>query len=148
MKKQLLLLLSVVLFITPAFAQLRKIPAEVTDAFKTKYPAASAISWSDKLTSFGASFTFNKEKLTADFSPKGVWKKTEKDIETDTLPSEIKESFTSSKYSTDWKIKAARSIENADLSIEYRLLIEKSALQKKYLYLTPDGQIVKEVVTL
>jgi hypothetical protein len=32
-----------------ANAQFRKIPAEVTDAFKAKYEKASGVSWKDKL---------------------------------------------------------------------------------------------------
>ena len=37
-----------------AGAQIRKIPAEVTDSFTDKYPEAKAVEWKDKLTGFSA----------------------------------------------------------------------------------------------
>ena len=41
---------------TKSYAQLRKIPAEVTNAFQEKYPNAKSVEWRDKLSSFTASF--------------------------------------------------------------------------------------------
>ncbi len=37
-------------------AQVRSVPASVTEAFKTKYPSASNVEWKDKLSAFVAVF--------------------------------------------------------------------------------------------
>ncbi len=37
-------------------AQLRKVPADVTEAFKAKFPDAKNVEWKDKLTAFLASY--------------------------------------------------------------------------------------------
>ncbi len=146
--KIVVFLVAVLLTISGAFAQLRKIPAEVTEAFKNKYPAATEVSWSDKLTSFQANFTLNNEKLEADFSSKGAWKKTTKDLDIASLPASVAEGFKGSKYSPDWTIKSANETEKEDKTFEYRLFIEKSALQKKYVYMNRDGKVLREAVTL
>ena len=149
MKKQLVIVLCILSFSTTvAIGQFRKIPAGVTDAFKNKYPDATEVSWSDKISAFQASFTLNNEKLEADFSSKGVWKKTSKELNITNLPTAIDEGFKSSKYHTDWTLKSAIETQKEDLSYEYRLLIEKSALQKKYLYFNQEGKLLREAVTL
>lgn len=148
MKKYLFLVVTALFFTATSFSQLRKIPADVTEAFKNKYPQATNVSWSDKLSSFQASFTNENEKLEASFNSKGEWKKTEKDLDVTKLPSSVKEGFNGSKYNTDWSIKGAQETEENNGKFEYRLLIEKSALQKKYVYMNRDGQVLREALTL
>ena len=50
-----------------ANAQIRKIPAQVTDAFAARYPHASGVEWKDKLQYFEATFQLNGATITADF---------------------------------------------------------------------------------
>ena len=40
----------------PAHAQLRTLPSAVTDSFKVKYPSATQVSWSDKLSYWQVGF--------------------------------------------------------------------------------------------
>lgn len=149
MKKQFILLISVFLLTaSAAFSQLRKIPAEVTEAFKNKFPAAKNVSWSDKITAFEASFDQEDTKMHTSFSAKGDWKKTEKELANADIPAAIKEGFTATKYSADWTIKSATEITETDGKHEFKLVIEKSALQKKNIYLNADGGLLREAVTL
>lgn len=147
MKKYFLLLVAAVMFTSISFSQLRKLPAQVTDAFKNKYPQATSVAWKDMLSSFQASFVQDNEKYEATFNSKGEWKKTERIVEVAKLPEAVSKSIRTSKYA-DWTIKNALQIEEADGGLEYRILVDKSTLQKKYVYLNRDGQILKEVVTL
>ena len=148
MKKGVFLLSTVFLLtVSSAFSQLRKIPAEVTEAFKTKFPAAKNVSWSDKLTAFEASFNEGNAKLRASFSSKGEWKKTEKDWNSADMPAAIKEGYKSTKYS-DWTIKSVTEITENDDKHEFRLAIEKSTLKKKSVYFNSDGSLLREAVTL
>ena len=82
-------LLLVIAMYSSADAQIRKIPAEVTDAFKEKYPNASSVEWKDKLTNFVAVFTEDSIQYEARFNKRGVWKDTEHAIDTDELPAEV-----------------------------------------------------------
>ncbi|HNP21321.1 MAG TPA: PepSY-like domain-containing protein [Panacibacter sp.] len=146
MKKQMffwLLLLSTV----ATQAQLRKIPAEVTDAFKTRYPHAEKVSWKDKISSFGAEFILNGVEMSADFSSKGEWEKTEKNLKFENLPGEVVDGFAKSKYS-DWEKGSIVEIDENSQSLVYRIFVKKSAVSKKYLYFDAKGKLQKESISL
>lgn len=130
-----------------AFAQLRKIPAEVTDAFKAKFPYANAVEWKDKLKVFQANFEMKDEDFQARFNSKGEWQETENNIDQDKLPSEVTDGFGKSKYS-EWEVKEVSFIEKKDNTIQYRILVRKSDIEKKYLYFNKSGKLVKESITL
>ena len=146
--------LLVVLFLTlvcgstfPVFAQFRKIPAEVTEALKSKYPDANNVSWKDKISVFVASFNMDNEKYEARFDEKGEWKSTTKEISKDALPKEVKDGWEKSKYA-DWDLNVVYSIELPDDVMQYRLQVSKSDIQKKNLLFNSDGKLLKDNITL
>jgi hypothetical protein len=148
MKKYLILLLTTMLFIANvATAQFRKVPATVTEAFKVKFPYAKNVSWSDKITSFQASFDQDDTKWAASFGSKGDWKKTEKDLVLNDLPGVVNDELKDTKYA-GWTTKAVTRIEENDGKFEYRIFIEKSSINKKYVYLSKEGQVLRESQTL
>ena len=72
MKKKLLLFTLMICFgAGMLFAQIRKIPSQVTEALKAKYPTAEKVEWKDKLTFFEAAFVLNGSEMTAYFSNSG-----------------------------------------------------------------------------
>ncbi|HYE54508.1 MAG TPA: PepSY-like domain-containing protein, partial [Chitinophagaceae bacterium] len=103
MKKIALLSLSIFLFAVSMNAQIRKIPAEVTESFKQKYGAATNVEWKDRLTSYVATFEQDGKKHDAYFDDDGTWKHTQTEIEQDELPTAVNEGFQKSKY-TEWTI--------------------------------------------
>jgi hypothetical protein len=150
MKKFLLvpfLSVALIFLVNNSFAQIRKIPAEVTEALKQKYPDAGNVSWKDKLTVFSASFEMNNEKYEARFTDKGEWKSTDKEITESDLPGEIKDGLSKSKYA-DWEIKSVTHIDLPDNKVQYRIQVAKSNVQKKNLLFTSEGQLMKDNVTL
>lgn len=48
-----------------SFAQIRKIPAVVTDAFKYKYRNAESVEWKDKLSHYVVTFQLKGEPYEA-----------------------------------------------------------------------------------
>ncbi len=128
-------------------AQLRKVPAEVTEAFKAKYPDTKNVEWKDKLSGFQASYEMDGVKYESKFSNKGEWQQTEKEIEEDALPASVKDGFGKSKY-TAWDLKTVSRIENKDEVVQYRLFVRKSGVEKKYLYFNEDGKLVKDAITI
>lgn len=142
MKKMMTMI--VLLLITGlANAQLRKVPSEVTDALKTKYPNAQQVEWKDKLTHFDAEFVDNNVKTTASFSNDGTWKETDQEIDFEKLPAAVKDGFSKSKFN-DWTTGSVTKIISPE-GVQYKIYAEKSSIiQKKFLYFNEKGQLVKD----
>jgi hypothetical protein len=128
-------------------AQFRKIPAVVTDAFKARYPNSNAVEWKDKITVFQANFEMKDEDYIARFNSKGEWQETENNIDQAKLPAEVNDGFSKSKYS-DWEIKEVSYIEKKDGTDQYRILVKKSDIEKKYLFFNKTGKMLKDSITI
>lgn len=133
--------------VNAANAQIRKVPAEVTEAFKTKYPDTKNVEWKDKLTGFQVNYEMNGVQYQSKFSNQGEWLQTEKIIDEGALPAAVKDGYAKSKY-TGWELKEVGRIENKDNSIQYRLFVRKSGVEKKFLYFNPEGKLVKDAITI
>ena len=140
------LLLSAVSF-TQINAQIRKIPAEVTNAFSEKYDDAKNVEWKDNLTSFVASFERKGDKYEAKFNKKGEWQSTEKELEISDLPNKVNDGFEKSKYS-EWEVRSVYEIELPDDVIQYRVHVAKSDIQQKNLLFNKKGKLLKDNLTL
>jgi hypothetical protein len=141
-------LLTVLAFITTnSFAQLRKIPAEVTNAFQEKYPEAKSVEWRDKLSSFTASFQLDSTTYVAQFNKKGEWENTEEAIDESELPEEVQAGFDKSKY-TDWSMSRVTKIELPGDEINYRIEVAKGDIKKRNLYFNSEGRMLKDKLTL
>jgi hypothetical protein len=147
MKKIVFLSVSIFLFALSMSAQIRKIPAGVTESFKQKYAAATNVEWKDRLTSYVATFEQDGKKHDAYFDDDGTWKQTETAIEESELPAAVTEGFQKSKY-TDWTIHRVERIEKGDNSIEYRVQVKKGDIRKKNLRFNSDGQLLKDKNTI
>jgi Putative beta-lactamase-inhibitor-like, PepSY-like len=141
------LLMLISLSTVSLFAQFRSVPGVVTDALKEKYPDASNVSWKDKISVFVASFEMNNEKIEARFTEKGEWRSTEKQIQKDDLPQDVKDGWEKSKYA-DWELSSIYSVELPDDVMQYRLQVSKSDVQKKNLLFNSDGKLLRDNITL
>jgi len=153
MKKILFSLLCCLMIAGAVQAQIRKVPADVTNAFKAKFPNAKDIEWKDRLTFFRAEFKDNNGvSMSADFDSKGEWQETEKALSFDEAPAAVKEGLSKSKYASasEWKPgNTVMVITKNDKSTQYRVYVDKvDGVQKKYLYFNTSGQLEKEALTL
>jgi hypothetical protein len=130
-----------------AFAQLRKVPAEVTEALKVKYPDARNVSWQDKISDFVASFDLGSDRYQTRFTSHGDWESSEKTLRTGELPASIKDGLQKSKYA-DWPIKSAYERLLSGDKKEFRILAAKTDIQKKKLFFAEDGQLIKDNLAL
>ena len=146
MKKVFFFLLFSVIVVF-ADAQIRKIPAEVTDAFTARYPHAAKVEWKDKLQYFEADFELNGSAISADFSSKGEWQSSERSVDYDDLPDEVKDGFEKSKY-TDWDKKSFTEVQELGKPLQYKITVSKSDLQKKNLFFDTNGKLVKDNIAL
>jgi putative PepSY-like beta-lactamase-inhibitor len=147
MKKGLLLNASLLLLSVFAFSQVREIPRAVEETFANQYKGASNIEFKDQLTSVNVHFELEGQKMVASYTNKGLWKETQKEVEFEMLPSEVKDGFEKSKFS-------GREVENVIMLYlpggveQYRLKARKNDVEKKYLYFNPKGRLLRESVTL
>ncbi len=111
-------------------AQIRKIPASVTDAFNSKYDGATGVEWRDKLTGFVATFNLNNVSYQASFNNKGEWESTEQEIDQDNLPEVVKDSRSKSKYA-DWDVIKVDKIELPNNQFQYRIEVGKGDIKKE-----------------
>ena len=130
-----------------ANAQIRKIPADVTDAFAARYPHATKVEWKDKMHYFEASFVLNGSTITANFSSGGEWEGSERVLNFDELPDEVKDGFQKSKYA-DRQKNAVYELQELGKPLQYRISVQKSGIQKKNLYFDVNGKLLKEAMTL
>ncbi len=131
-----------------SYAQIRKLPSEVTNALQAKYPEAKNVEWSDKITNFTASFNLVDGKYKARFSADGEWEGSEKEITKEALPATVKDGFSKSKYA-DWKPGTSRIIYLPDgKTQQYFVSVSKGDLQKKNLLFNSEGQLLKDNITL
>jgi hypothetical protein len=130
-----------------AFSQVREIPRAVEETFANQYKGASNIEFKDQLTSVNVHFELEGQKMVASYTNKGLWKETQKEVEFEMLPSEVKDGFEKSKFS-------GREVENVIMLYlpggveQYRLKARKNDVEKKYLYFNPKGRLLRESVTL
>lgn len=129
-------------------AQVRKVPAEVTEAFRRKYPMATNLEWRDRLSGFTAAFDLESVHYEAKFTNKGDWQNTENQIaENDLLPA-VKDGFQKSKYAEEWTIRHAYKIALREEKTQYRLEIQKNDIQKKHLYFDSTGRLLRDNIKL
>jgi hypothetical protein len=129
------------------FAQIRKIPAEVTESFKQKYAAASNVSWKDRLSSFVAEFELEGKKHAAYFDDDGAWKQTDVLIGESDLPAAVNDGFQKSKY-TDWTIDRVERIDSPEGQARYRVQVKKGDIRKKNLLFNSEGRMIKDKLTI
>lgn len=128
-------------------AQIRKIPADVTEAFKARYPHAERVSWKDELRSFEAQFTLNNYQISANFNSDGDWLHSDRKMKYEELPENVKDGLQKSKY-TDWEVCSVFEITRSTEPLQFRILVKKSGVQKKYLYFNANGKLSRESLTL
>lgn len=146
MKRTFLFVLffSAVLF---AQAQIRRIPSEVTEAFAVRYPHATKVEWRDKLHYFEASFKLNGSDISANFSSKGEWQSSERELNFEQLAGDVIDGFKKSKYA-DWEKKSVCEVQELGKPIQYRIGIQKSSIKKKTLYFDANGKLLRDVIAL
>ena len=146
--RQAFVVLSALFFAIPSFSQVRKIPAAVTDAFANQYPDASNVKYEDYIITVHVHFNTDTGKMTAKYNSDGNWKETERGWVYDSLSADVKDGFKKSKYAVDWQVKETAIIYAPGNETRYRIKVEKSDLQKKYLFFDTKGRLVREALTI
>lgn len=147
MKKMYVLGMAILLTAVTSFSQIREIPKVVKENFARQYPTAQYVDYDDDLTNVNVKFVLEGEKMNAEYSNKGIWKHTEKEYTYDKLPEAVKDGFKKSKYA-DREIKEVVVLYYPADVTQYRIKTEKNAVEKKYLFFSPEGKLLRDSITL
>lgn len=142
MKKQILILLTVITSLSYNFAFAGTPPTSVLNSFKLKFPNATNVKWGkENAQEWEADFNFNGGKLSANFTSDGKWIETEKEIKSSDFPTEVNNAI-QTKY-PGWKITEADQTETLKFGLIYEADIQLGKLKKEVSFM-PDGSEVKE----
>ena len=138
--KKLVMIMSIVFIYSCAFAGTP--PAAVTKAFAKKFPTATKVSWGiESPKEWEAEFTFEGNKISANFSENGTWLETERKIKAADLPKAVLAAV-NLKYS-DWKISEADKTESSKHGTIYEVDLKKE-IKNKSIAFKEDGKSIKE----
>lgn len=126
---------------TTSFAQ-SKVSNAVSTAFSQKFPNATNVKWDKENThEYEASFEWNGEKHSANFSDTGEWLETESITTFNQLPDKVQATFNALHKGAT--IKAVAKIETSKGAIKYEVEI-KQGLKTIELFYSADGTETKE----
>jgi hypothetical protein len=129
-----------------AQAQLRKVPAEVTNNFTSKFPDATNVEWQDQLVDFKVTFDEKDKNYMVKFTNDGEWKSTERIIKLDYLPKMVIKGFSKGEYAK-WEVKEVTILETPENKNRYKITVAKNNINKRDLLFNADGQLEKENFT-
>ncbi len=141
------LFLFVIIISSISFSQVTKIPPSAKDNFVRQYPSAQNVNWDNDLINVNVRFELNGAQMNAEYSNKGIWRKTEKKWSYDKLPEPVKDGFTKSKYADRGVTETVILYLPGDVE-QYRLKVERNDLQKKYLFFNKEGRLIREAITI
>ncbi len=128
-------------------AQVTTIPEQAKESFFKQYPDAKNVKWENNVVNVNVRFEQDSSVMNAEYSNKGIWKNTLKDWTYDKLPNDVKEGYNKSKFSGR-EVTDVKMLYLPGYVIQYRLKVEKSGLEKKYLFFSTEGRLMRSSVTI
>ncbi|GAA4310938.1 PepSY-like domain-containing protein [Compostibacter hankyongensis] len=141
------------LFVTGLFAagrataQLRQLPEAVKDAFEQKYPQARKVQYEDRVVDVLVHFENDGAAATAKYNSRGAWQWTETTLAFEDLPAGVQDGFNKSKYAS-WQQDNVYRVDLPGGTLQYKLQVEKNAVQKKNLYYSTRGRLLSDKITM
>ena len=128
-------------------AQVTSIPAQAKESFFKQYPDAKNVKWENNVVNVNVRFELDSSNMVAEYNNKGIWKNTLKDWSFDKVPADVKDGYNKSKFAGR-EVTDAKMLYLPGYIIQYRLKVEKSGLEKKYLFFSTEGRLIRSSVTL
>lgn len=132
---------------TTVNAQVTTIPEQAKENFFKQYPEAKNVRWENDVVNVNVRFELDSSQMNAEYNNKGIWKKTLKDWSYEQLPGDVKDGFGKSKYGNR-KVTDTKVLYLPGYVIQYRLKVEKSDVEKKYLFFNTSGRLLRTTVAL
>ena len=116
-------------------------PAAVQKAFEQKFPNATNVKWDkENAHEYEASFEWNGDKLSANFSDTGEWLETESTTTFNALPENVQTAFNASHKGAT--VKAVAKIETSKGNTKFEVEIKQGVKTIEFFY-NSDGTETK-----
>lgn len=128
-------------------AQVTSIPEQAKENFFKQYPDAKNVQWENDVVNVNVRFDQDSNKMNAEYSNKGIWKRTLKEWSYDKLIADVKEGFTKSKYA-DKQVLDVKMLYLPGYVIQYRLKVAKNEVERKFLFFNTEGRLIRTTVAI
>jgi hypothetical protein len=131
-----------------ANAQLIKVADMVKQVFDKQYPEAKEVDWKGGLDNHTVTYKLNDKKYKSLYTKDGSWVSTETDVKFENLPKSVQLSFGASNYKA-WIVKECFEIikPRAEAN-EFKIIVQKSSINKKILFFDAKGRLYEELRSL
>lgn len=143
MKKKVLFVLTGSFILTVLHAQQTKLPSQVLKSFNARYPHAENVSLRDWQSCYRAEFVLNGTKMTANFTVSGELISTERTMQFQDMPHEIKGEFNKSKYA-GWEKETIKESQIFGKPLQYTVMVKKGVNLNKTLIYDVNGRLMRE----
>ena len=128
-------------------AQVTSIPEQAKENFFKQYPDAKNVQWENDVVNVNARFEQDSNKMNAEYSNKGLWKRTLKDWEYDKLTTDVKDGFEKSKYAGN-QVLDVKVLYLPGYVIQYRVKVAKNNVERKFLFFNTEGRLIRTTVAI
>ncbi|MCD8092322.1 MAG: PepSY-like domain-containing protein [Bacteroides sp.] len=118
-----------------------KVPEALTQALKTKYPAAGDVDWEQKGSYYVADCMVDGKDLDVWFNAQAEWRLTEIDLNWDNVPGTVQTAFSGSEYAT-WKRDDIDLLEYPNQPSIYVIEVEKGKTEYQLFY-SEEGNLMQ-----
>jgi Putative beta-lactamase-inhibitor-like, PepSY-like len=141
--------LSVILLtISPkGFSQVTSIPEQAKENFFKQYPDAKNVQWENDVVNVNVRFEQDSSKMNAEYSNKGIWKRTLKDWSYEKLITDVKDGFSKSKYA-GMQLLDVKMLYLPGYVIQYRIKVAKNDVERKFLFFNTEGRLIRTTVAI
>ena len=128
-------------------AQVTSIPEQAKENFFKQYPDAKNVQWENDVVNVNARFEQDSSKMNAEYSNKGIWKRTLKDWDYDKLTTDVKDGFEKSKYAGN-QVLDVKVLYLPGYVIQYRVKVAKNNVERKFLFFNTEGRLIRTTVAI
>lgn len=120
----------------------------VKQVFDKQYPDAKEVDWKGGVDNHTVQFRLAEKKYKASYTSSGSWNYTETNVALDSLPKSVQQSFGISKYNS-WPVKECIEVVKPGAEAnEYKIIVQKSAINKRVLVFDAKGRLYEELRSL
>jgi len=129
------------------FSQVTSIPEQAKENFFKQYPDAKNVQWENDVVNVNVRFEQDSNKMNAEYSNKGIWKRTLKDWSYEKVITDVKDGFNKSKYA-GMQVLDVKMLYLPGYVIQYRIKVAKNEVERKFLFFNTEGRLIRTTVAI
>ena len=117
------------------------VPQAISQALKTKYPAATHIEWKQKGAYYVADCRMDGKEMDVWYNTQAEWQLTETELLWENLPGAVQTTFNNSEYAT-WQREDIDMLEYPLQPLQFVIEVEKGNMEYQLFY-SEDGNLME-----